>query len=469
MQPLFSARFRAQAQANLRLALPLIAAQLSFVSMGAVDAVMAGRLGATALAAVAVGSNVWFLLFVVFMGLFMAVSPIVAQRAGAGRPMAETGDFVRAALVLGVIAGLLWMAVLWSVKGFVLDRLGVEAQTRELAERYLSVISLAAVPMCLCFVLRNVAEGLGRTRVPLLVGLAGIATNFAGNYVFMYGKLGLPALGAVGCAWGSVTCAFAMAGTYLALFRLEPRLAELALARRGQPRLRRDAPEILRLGLSICAIVVAESWLFSVGALVIARFGTDAIAAHQIAINVASMCFMVPLSIGMATTVRVGQAAGAADLAEVALRGRAGMALGVGFALLSAALMALFPATIVGLYTDVESVAALASRFLLFAALFQVFDGLQATANGALRGLKDTAVPMIVTVSAYWLLGMPFAAWLALATPVGPAGIWCGFILGLAVAAVGLGARFLRRTRLPPAQATKGLGAAALTARPGAP
>lgn len=444
MKYLFSARFRDEARANLRLALPLMAAQISFVSMGTVDTIMAGRLGEVPLAAVAVGANAFFVLFVVFMGLFMAVSPIIAQRVGAGRDAQETGQFVRGALALAVVCGVVWMMLLAVSVKPVLGLLGLEPQTRALAQKYLYIMTLAALPLCLTFVLRNTAEGHGQTRVPLIVGLVGLCFNLLGNYTFMYGHFGFPALGAIGSAWGSLLATLAMTLAYFLLFSWDPPLAQLRLFRRGLPLPRHENLEILQLGASISAIVVAESWLFSVGSLMIARFGAEAVAAHQIAINFTSLCFMVPLSIGMATTVRVGQAAGAGSPAGAAARGRAGMVLGALFASCSATMMLLLPRPIIALYTGAEAVTTLAVRFLALAALFQLFDCVQATANGALRGIKDTGVPMLVTISAYWLLGMPFAAWLVYGTAMGPAGLWCGFILGLGVASVGLCYRILR-------------------------
>jgi MATE family multidrug resistance protein len=166
MSPLSVTTFRAEARANLRLALPLILAQLSFVSMGTVDTLVAGRMGASQLAAVAVGANIWFVLFILFMGLFMACTPIVAQRVGAGRDPALIGLFVRRAAVLAVAMGLAWMLALYAVMAPALDWLGLQAQTRAYAAQYLFAASWSAVPFCLCFVARNAAEGHGLTRAP---------------------------------------------------------------------------------------------------------------------------------------------------------------------------------------------------------------------------------------------------------------------------------------------------------------
>lgn len=437
---------RGELRHNLKLAAPLMAAQLSFVGMHTVDTLMAGRLGASSLAAVAVGANIWFLAFIIFMGLFMSVSPIVAQRVGAGLPAAATGALLRNALLMAVMLGALWTAALNLVADPVLDLLALDADTRALAEGYLRAISWAAIPFCLCFVMRNGCEGTGATRAPVIAGIVALLVNALANLPLMYGYLGFPALGAIGTGWGTVVAVWAMTLVYALLYRLDPRLRAMQLFA-GRPRLTREMREIFTLGVPICASVVAEAWLFNLGALLMAHFGGSVVAAHQIAINVASLVFMVPLSIGLATAVRVGQAVGAGDGLAAVLRGRTGIALGAVFALLSAACMALFSRPVVALYTQAPDVTDMAVRFLMLAAIFQLFDCLQATTNGALRGFKDTRVPMLVTVSAYWLAGLPIAAWLSLGTSVGPAGVWCGFIVGLAIAALGLGLRFRRRVQ----------------------
>jgi MATE family multidrug resistance protein len=444
----FIAAVRHEARQNLRLALPLIAAQVSFVAMGTVDTVLAGRLSADALAAVAVGANVWFLPFVFFMGVFTAVSPIVAQRVGAGHAAEHTGLFVRGAILAALALGTVWTVLLEAIADPVLDLLALTREVRALSEGYLRVLAFAGTPFCLCFVLRSAAEAHGLTRIPLAAGLVGLAFNTLAAWTLMYGRAGLPAFGAVGTAIATLAAAWVMVGVYALAFHRSTTLRRLALWRWERPRLDRDMFEIASLGGPIALILTAEAWLFIIGALLMARFGGEVVAAHQIAINFASLSFMVPLSIGLATTVRVAQAAGAGRTDAVALRGRAGMLLGGAFALLSATVMALWPGRIVAVYTATPGVAALAVHFLAFAAVFQLSDCVQATANGALRGLKDTRVPMLITVGAYWLVGLPLSAWLAFETGLGPRGIWVGFIAGLALAATGLSWRFLHHARL---------------------
>lgn len=447
MSRLNPSAFRTEATANLRLALPLMVAQLSFISMGTVDTIVAGRMGEAELAAVAVGANIWFVFFILFMGLFMACTPIVAQRVGARRDPLQIGSFARRAALLAVIVGVIWIALLHLLRGAALDVLDLEPATRAFADDYLFAVSWSAVPFCLCFVARNVAEGHGLTRAPLYAALIGAVVNAIFASVLGFGLLGFPALGPAGCGWAAVLASLAMLVAYALLYRQLPALRALRVFQRREQALRGQMREVLLLGAPIAAILSAEAWLFLGGALLMARFGDATVAAHQVAINFASMTFMVPLSIGMASTVRVGHAAGAGLRDEVLHRGQVGMLLSVMIALVSASVMLLLPHAIVGIYTKVASVAEMAAGFLMYAAFFQVFDGIQASANGALRGIKDTRLPMLITVSAYWGVGMPLAVWLAFHTSLGPNGIWCGFIAGLVVAALGLSLRF--RARAP--------------------
>jgi len=443
-----SAVVRAEVAANLRLALPLVFAQMSFVSMGIVSTLIAGRLGPSALASVAIGSNIWFMIFVVFMGLFMAVAPIVAQRRGAGRPAAEAGAVLRGALWLALAAGVFWMCLLYAISPLLLDLLALDSATRGYALGYLHAVAPGAIPYAMFFALRNAAEGCGQTQTTLIAGLTGFTVNFFGAYGLASGRWGLPALGPAGCGVAMSLAALSMTGTFALLFWRLPALKPVALYSRSPGLPWPEMAEVLRLGRPIALILAAEAWLFLIGTLLMARFDTLAVAAHQIAVNFCSLAFVVPVSIGIATAVQVGRAAGAGDAAGVLLRGQIGIGLGATFALVSASIMAGLPNLLVSFYTQDEGVISLAVTFLYLAALFQIFDCVQATANGALRGIKDTRTPMIITVAAYWLVGLPLALGLAFATRLGPAGLWWGFIGGLAVAATGLGLRFARLSRV---------------------
>lgn len=434
--------FATEAKANLKLAVPIIAAQITFMGFGVADTLMAGQLGSTELAAIAVGANIWMQPFIFFMGLAMAVSPIVAHRLGAGQAPGTIGGFLRGALVLAVLQGLVWILLLRLAAAPLIAALGLESATARLALDYLLAESWGAPLFCLCFAMRCAAEGSGVTGVIFITGLCGLAVKILFNVLL------LDHFGVVGFGWSAVIAGAAMVLAYLVQYAAWPRLRALRLFAREQTVAAFDAMEVLRLGIPIGLILFAEIAFFGITALLMARFGDAVVAAHQVAINFASVMFMVPLGVALATTVRVGNAAGAGDIATARLRGKTGMGLGLVFALFSAALMGLKPEWITALYVEEGAVATQAQSFLRFAAIFQLADCLQATANGALRGLKDTRMPMLITLTAYWLLGMPFAYSMAFNFGYGPNALWWGFILGLLLAAAGLSWRFLHKARM---------------------
>lgn len=435
--------FRREAAANLKLALPLVAAQIAAVGMGTVDTILAGQLGAQALAAVAVGANYAVLFFIFFHGVLMACSPIVAQRSGAGRPAAETGVFLREILPLGLAVALAWWLALRLSAGPLIGRLGLPAETSRIAVEFLHALSWSAFGFSAWFVLRYTAEGLGQPRPILLAGIVGLAVNALLAWGLLFGHWGLPALGAPGCGWATSIAALVMAAALALQYQLRPALRPVRLFQGRPGRPAADSAEVLRLGLPIGLILAAEAGLFVMAALLMSQFGESTVAAYQIAINFAALLFMIPLGMGLACTVRVGQAAGGGlGAAEVRFRGRVGMQLGLLNAASNALIMLLLAPLIVRLYTADAAIGALAVKFLWLAAAFQFFDAVQVTANGALRGIKDTRLPMLITVFAYWAVGFPAGWWLAFHAGLGPSGIWWGLTAGLAVAAAGLAARF---------------------------
>jgi MATE family multidrug resistance protein len=448
-----AAAARAEIRANLKLALPLIAAQLAGVGMGTIDTIFAGRLGPDALAAVGAGVNLNTVFFVLFMGLAMACSPVVSHMVGAGRPAADVGVFVRRARRLALLGAVLWAAGLNLAAEPVLSHLDLSPATAQLAVRFVRALSGSALGVCLWFTLRFSAEGLGQTRPICYAGFLGLLCNGVLDWLLLFGHFGMPRLGAVGCGFATTVSSLVMAGSMALMFRWRKGLRETREAGDGATAVAEGARDILRIGLPISLMIVAEAGLFVASALLMAHFGDAVIAAYQVAINFAAMLFMIPMGVAMATTVRVGHAAGAGDHPAVRFRGIVGMGLALANALSNAAIMVLFGSAIAGFYTADAAIAGRASGFLLIAAGFQIFDGLQAAANGALRGIKDTRLPMLVTLVAYWVVGMPVALWLAFRAGgggIGPDGLWWGMTAGLGAAAFGLTARYLLRTRLRP-------------------
>lgn len=440
--------FRAEMRANLRLAAPLIAAQIAGVGMGTVDSIFAGRLGPQALAAVAVGVNFNVIFFVLSMGVLMACSPIVAHLVGGGATSGVIGAFARRARRLALVLAALWALSMNLLAAPVLRHLNLEAGTAQLAVEFVRALSLSSFGMTLWMQQRFVAEGLGVTRPILLAGVVGLSGNIVFDWLFLFGPVPALRFGAVGCGVATSLSALLMAAALAAQFRGLPRLRQ-ALSGPAAPAAVPSLREMLRIGVPIGAILLAEAGLFIAASMLMAHFGDRVIAAYQVALNFASLMFMIPLGVGMATTVRVGHAAGAGNRAEAAWRGRVGMCMGMLNAASNAAIMLLLPLSIAHFYSEDQQIAGLAAQFLLLAAAFQLFDGLQVTANGALRGVKDTRMPLAITLVAYWLVGLPVACALAFLTPLGPAGLWWGLTAGLCVAAVGLSLRFVTVTRAP--------------------
>ena len=434
------------------LALPLILGQLSSIGMNVVDTLLAGHMNAHTLAAVAVGASLWSLAIVAAIGVMMALPPSVAQLAGAGR-YERIGPLFRQTLWLALALGLVLLVAIRHA-GILLDAIGIEPAIVEDTQKFLRAIAWGAPALTGYFALRGLSEGMSLTRPTMYFGLLGLLLLAPMGYVLMYGKLGLPARGAQGSGMATAIVLWLQFSAF-AIY-----LGSRKHYRAIGPFAHFEWPHwqaifgLLRLGVPMGVSILMEAGLFVASALLIGSLGATAIAGHQVAINVASVAFMLPLGVAMATTIRVGNAAGRGDAVGVRSAGYAGMTATLLTQTISSLLMALLPLAIAKLYTDDAAVAAMAVQLLLLAAIFQFSDGIQVTANGALRGLKDTTVPMIITTLAYWGVGMPIGYLLAFHHGYGARGMWMGMIAGLTAAAVLLFLRFARLTRLIPQQVT---------------
>lgn len=441
---------RQEVRATLALALPLAATQLVQMAMGFIDVVMIGRLGAEAMAAGVVGTSLYFTLALVGMGVVMAVNPTVAQAVGAG-DRAGVGRAVRQGLWLAVLLGVPLVGLLAQAERL-LRLAGQAPETAALAGAYVGAVLWGAVPHLAYTALRGFAEGIGRPRPILVVTLLGAGLNVFWNWVLIYGHLGFPALGLVGSGWATAIVMWTLFGGLLLVTRTLPAFRRYRVfATAPRPDLR-TLRALFRLGWPIGVTFGLESGLFLAATLLMGRVGTEALAAHQIAINAASVTFMVPLGVAMATTVRVGFHAGAGDRRAAARAGSVGIVLGGLLMVPPALLFWLRPEWVVWIYTGAADggragpeVGALAAALLGIAAVFQLFDGVQVTAGGALRGLKETRLPMVIGAASYWGVGLGSAGVLAFGVGLGAPGVWWGLTLGLAAASVGLTLGFVRR------------------------
>ncbi|MCF7203395.1 MATE family efflux transporter [Pseudomonas oligotrophica] len=442
-------RIRQELRSLFALALPMMIAQLAHTAMGFVDTVMAGRVGSADLAAVALGNSIWVPIYLLLTGIVLATTPSVAQRFGAGQHP-EIGPLVRQALWMGLGLGLFCAGLMWNAEP-VLRLMKVEAALVEPSMRYLQAVACGFPAVGLYQVLRCYSDGLGHTRPSMVIGILGLMLNVPLNYIFIYGKFGMPALGGVGCG---VATALVMLFMFLAMLFWVRRARYY---RPSQLFARFDRPHwpllqhLLAVGVPIGIAVFAEASIFSVIALLIGALGATVVAGHQIALNFTSLIFMIPLSLGMAVTVRVGQALGRREPREARFAAGTGIASALVYACFSAASMLLFAEPIARIYTTDPAVVAVATGLFFYAALFQFSDVVQVTAAGALRGYQDTRMAMVFTLFAYWGIGLPLGYLLGLTDRLGPAsgpgGLWQGLIAGLSCAALLLGIRLARSAR----------------------
>ncbi|MFC2971558.1 MATE family efflux transporter [Azotobacter bryophylli] len=446
----FPQRVRTELRALLPLALPIIVAQLAHTAMGFVDTLMAGRVGSADLAAVALGNSLWVPLYLLMTGVLLATTPKVAERFGAGR-LAEIGPLVRQALWLALAVGFGTALLLWNAEP-VLHLMKVEARLIEPAMGYLRAVAFGFPAAALYQVLRCFSDGLGHTRPSMMLGIAGLLLNIPANYVFIHGKFGLPAMGGVGCGWATGLVMLFMLIGMLGWVRWAPCYAPIRLFERFEPPRWPTIGRLMGVGVPIGIAVFAEVSVFSVVALLIGGLGADVVAGHQIALNFSSLVFMVPYSLAMAVTVRVGQSLGRDQAHTARFSAAVGMGTALGFACLSATSMLLLREDIARVYTADPLVIQIASGLLVYSALFQFSDAIQVSAAGALRGYQDTRATMLITLFAYWGIALPIGYGLGLSdwlgAPSGPRGLWQGLVIGLTCAAALLGIRLLRCTRL---------------------
>ncbi len=441
-------RFADEVRHSARLAAPLAAGHLSHGLVGFVDTVVAGRHGTTTLAAVAVGTALFWLPMMLPMGTLMALPPSVSQLDGARR-RDQIGPLWRQSLWLAVGLGALLFALI-TVLPWMLAPMGIAPDIIPGATDFLHAIRWGIPAFTLYLCMRYLSDGLHWSLPTMLIGFGGLLLLAPAGYVLTNGLFGLPAMGAAGLGCASAAMFWAQLLAFALYLRLAPRFADLRLYAQWERPQWATIRGLLGRGLPIGVTITMEGSLFIVTTLLIGRLGDVSVAAHQVAINVATLCFMIPFAVAEATTERVGHALGRGDRDGIRRAYFAGLALVLGTQALSALVMLFGNHAIVAMYTGDAVVGALAASLLLYAALFQFPDGVQVLSAGALRGLDDTRVPMWLAALAYWGIGMPVGAGLGLALGWGPKGMWLGLTAGLSVAAFLLCRRFLRSSRSVP-------------------
>ena len=430
----------------LRYGGPLVANNLAIAGMNLADTIMAGRFGMTDLAAVAIGSSVWFMAFLLSLGLLMAMSPTTAVCFGAGKNR-EVGAYFRQGVWLSLALAVIIVMIVMQAESFFLF-IGIDAAVVPLSVGYLKAMVWGAPAISAYLAFRFTSEGVAWTRPIMYIAALGLVFNVIGNYVLMYGKLGFPAMGAIGCGWASAITMWVM---FLSMFFYMKKHAHYRpfelFSHFEWPNWTR-LKDILGLGGPIAVSVLAEAGMFHGAALLVGTMGAVMVASHQIAINVAATMFMIPLAMHSATTIHAGHANGRGDRSAARFIGFVGIGLCGSIMVISAIVMLTFREQIIGLYTTDVEVRQIAVGLLFLAAVFQVSDGLQVGAAGALRGFRDTRIPGIMNVFAYWVVGFPLAWYLGVTLDFGLQGIWIGLIVGLSVCAVLLNWRFWKISKM---------------------
>jgi MATE family multidrug resistance protein len=439
----------AELAAITRLALPVLVSQVGLLTMGLVDTLFVGRLGAAELGAVALGDAIFFTIHVIVMGLLQALEPLVAQAWGANEAE-KCGAAWRAGLRIALAAAIP-VALLTGLAGVGLQQVGKDPVVAALTAEFLWARVLGTLPMLLFVTDRSLLTGLGATAAPMVMAVLANGLNAFLAWGLIFGDFGLPALGVAGSGLATAACNWFMWLGVTAWVRLAPAHRAAHAVSKGSPRV---PPGLVRLvvvlGLPLGLAHGLEVGAFAAGSFVVERFGVAAIAAHQVAIKLASTTFMMAVAVGAATGARVGQATGARRPNAAARSGWVGIGLGAAAMAAAGVVYLVRGEAVFRLFTQDEAVIAVGVKLLFVAAAFQVSDGVQAVASGALRGLGDTRWPALANLVAHWFVALPLGAFLGFELGLGAVGMWWALAVGLTGVALILTLRFRALRDVPP-------------------
>ena len=414
---------------------PIFITQVGLYAMNFFDIMMSGHSSAADLAGVAIGSSIWVPIYTGLSGILFALTPVVAHHLGANLKEMISHSVIQAiylAITISIIVFIFGIFLLEPI----LSIMNLEPQVRDIAHDYLIALSYGLVPLFLYQVLRSFIDALGQTRMTMLITILALPVNILLNYLLIFGKLGFPQLGGVGAGYATaftywIVCAI----SFLIIQRVHP-FDEYNLFRRKYTVSFTSWRELLRIGVPIGFSIFFETSIFAAVTLFMSSFNTVTIAAHQSAINFASLLYMIPLSISMALTIAVGFEVGAKRLRDAKHYSFLGISTAVMLAFATSIILYFFRGEIASLYTDDAEVLQLTQHFLLYAIFFQLSDAIAAPIQGALRGYKDVNSTFLMALFSYWVIGLPLGYVLANYTDAGAFGYWIGLITGLAAGAV---------------------------------
>lgn len=424
----------------LKLAAPAIMAQFAQMSLGVLDTIMAGRYSADALAAIAIGVSIFNPIIVFIIGIFLALSPITAHYNGEDNRLGVKQSF-QSGILLSIILAVPSALLLYTLEP-VFWAIGITPEVIPLANGYLQALAWGLIPLYCFFALRFCNEGMFATKAIMYCSIAAIPFNIVFNYWFINGGLGVPAMGAIGVGWATVVVWIVMAtGLFSYTFLAKRYQGYNLFSDWVKPRITQFS-EIFKIGLPMGIGLGMEVALFGAVGLMIGRYTVPDIAGNQIALNISSMAYTLSLGLSVAVTARVGYHVGRKDLVQARDTGLIGISFGVLISCITAAVMLLFTEQLAAIFTNDPLVTSVALQLIAMAALFQLSDGVQVNASGALRGMKDTKIPMYICAVAYWVIGFPVGYILAEHYGMGVIGYWVAIISGLSVSAIFMAKRF---------------------------
>ena len=425
---------------TFNLAYPVIIGQLGFIMMGVVDSIMVGELGAVPLAGASLGNSMFILIFIIGLGVSMSVTPLIAILVGAKR-FQECGIYFRQSLIVNIVLGLILMSAVFFTSNL-FEYLNQPLAVAEQASSYTKIIALSIMPAMLFHTYKQFIEGFSIMKPAMIIAIVANIINAFANWVFIYGNIGMPALGLNGAGWATffsrvfmafVIMLYVMNKEYFKQFDVNFHFKKINFP---------VIKKILSIGLPSGFQYFFEVGAFSFAVIMIGWLGTNQLAAHQIAINLASITFMVVLGISAAGGIRVGNKVGKKDVVEVRKAGFTAVIMGASIMFTFGVIFIVLNEFLPTLYIDNEDVIRIASSLIVIAALFQISDGIQGVGIGVLRGLTDVKIPTLITFIAYWVLALPIGYLFGFVFHFGVEGVWVGLLLGLTASAAMLTIRF---------------------------
>ncbi|MBA2875383.1 MATE family efflux transporter [Thermaerobacillus caldiproteolyticus] len=426
----------------LHILFPVLITQLSLYAMNFADVTMSGHASAVDLAGVAIGSSLWVPVFTGLSGILLSITPIVAQHLGAKR-YDQIPYSVMQAMYLAIVIAFVIIGCGMIGLDFILEQMKLEDNVQQIAYDYLVALAFGIIPLFIYHVLRCFIDALGQTKVTMFITLTALPMNIFFNYLLIYGKLGFPKLGGVGAGYATAITYWCCCFSALLVIHRFRRFARYRVLHRLYPISLAMWKELLKVGLPIGFAIFFETSIFAAVTLLMSEFSTTTIAAHQSAMNFASLLYMIPLSISTALTIAVGFEVGANRYKDAKQYSFLGIGMAVCTAVLTSLFLYFFRGEIASIYTKEQEVLLLTKQFLLYAIFFQLSDAIAAPIQGALRGYKDVNATFVAALISYWVIGLPFGYLLAKFTSAHAFGYWIGLIAGLAAGAVFLLARLL--------------------------